>query len=71
MCMSARRLPSSIPPFFDHGPWNSKPQQLAKGHTYLDVGDWNPSPGEHRFLGYSTDTTGYEASQEEGRNWAD
>lgn len=36
--------------------------QLAKGKGYLDVGDWNPSPGAHRWLGYSTDTTGYEAS---------
>lgn len=34
--------------------------QLAKGYNYLDVGDWNPSPGEHRHLGYSVDTTGYE-----------
>lgn len=41
--------------------------QLAKGHGYLDVGDWNPSPGEHRHLGYSVDTTGYEVGPVRGR----
>jgi len=33
---------------------------LAKGETYLDVGEWSPAPGTHALLAFSVDTTGYE-----------